>query len=54
MSWKDPHRLMCLNAWPIDSGTTRKSDLVGVGVDLLRNCVIVDVDSGISYAQSYA
>ena len=29
-----PHRLMCLNAWPIGSGTIRRCGLVGVGVSL--------------------
>ena len=27
-----PHRLMCLNTWPIGSGTIRGCGLVGVGV----------------------
>jgi hypothetical protein len=31
-----PHRLMCLNAWLIWSGTIRTCDLVGVGVALLE------------------
>ena len=30
------HRFMCLNAWPIRSGTIRKCGLVGVGVALLE------------------
>ena len=31
-----PQRLMCLNAWPIGSGTIRKCCLAGVGVALLE------------------
>jgi hypothetical protein len=31
-----PHRLMCLNAWPIRNGTIRKCGLVGVGVAWLE------------------
>ena len=31
------HRLiMCLNAWPIGSGTIRRCDLVGAGMALLE------------------
>jgi hypothetical protein len=29
-----PHRLMCLNAWPIGSGTIRRCGLVGGSVSL--------------------
>jgi hypothetical protein len=29
-----PHRLMCLNAWPIGSGTIRRYGLVGGSVSL--------------------
>ena len=29
-----PHRLMCLNVWPIESSTIRKCDLVGGSVSL--------------------
>lgn len=28
----DPQRLMCLNVWPIKSGTIKECSLVGVGV----------------------
>jgi hypothetical protein len=31
-----PHRLMCLNAWPIENGTIRRCGLFGVGVALLE------------------
>ena len=31
-----PHRLMCLNACLIGSGTIRRCDLVGVGVAMLE------------------
>ena len=30
-----PHRLVCLNAWLIESGTIRRHGLVGIGVALL-------------------
>jgi hypothetical protein len=30
------HRLMCLNPWPIGSGTIRKYGLVGVEMDFLE------------------
>ena len=30
------HRFMCLNAWPIGSGTIRRCGLVGVGVALME------------------
>jgi len=30
-----PHRLMCLNAWPIGSDTIGRFDLAGVDVALL-------------------
>lgn len=29
-----PHRLMCVNGWPMGSGIIRRWDLVGVGVAL--------------------
>jgi hypothetical protein len=32
----DPRRLMCLNAWPLESSTIRRRGLVGVGVALLE------------------
>ena len=32
----DPHRCMCLSAWPIKSGSIRRCGLVGVGVVLLE------------------
>lgn len=31
-----PHRLKCLNAWPVRSGTVRRHDLVGGSVPLWR------------------
>ena len=38
----DTHGLICLNAWPIGSGTTRRCGLVGEGValleEVLRHC----------------
>ena len=34
--WFGPHRLMCLNAWSIGSGTIRRCGLVGVVVALLE------------------
>jgi len=34
--WLCPHRLVCLNAWSIGSGTMRMGDLIGVGVALLE------------------
>ena len=33
-----PHRLICLNAWPIRSGTIRRCGLVGVDVALEKLC----------------
>jgi hypothetical protein len=30
----DPHRFMCLNAWPMRSGTIKRSGLVGESVSL--------------------
>jgi Fe-S oxidoreductase len=36
-----PHRLMCLDDWPIGSDTIRRLGLVGIGVSLLQevgNC----------------
>ena len=30
------HKLMCLNVWPIGSGTIRRCSLVGVGMTLLE------------------
>ena len=30
------HRVMCLHAWPIGSGTIRKCGLIGVGMALLE------------------
>ena len=36
LSRYDPQRLMCLNVWPIRSGTIRKYGLVGVGVACLE------------------
>ena len=52
------HRLMCLNAWPIESGTIRRYGLVEVGVALLKymwlcwkKCVTVEVGFEVSYAQ---
>jgi hypothetical protein len=30
-----PHRLMCLDAWPMGSGSIKRCGLVGVGVALL-------------------
>lgn len=32
----DPHRHMCLNAWPMGTGTIRCCSLVGVDVFLLE------------------
>ena len=32
----DPHRLMCLNAWPVESDTIRRCGLVGGSVSLWR------------------
>jgi hypothetical protein len=29
-----PHRLMCLNAWPMENGTIRRGDLIGGVVTL--------------------
>lgn len=31
-----PQLLLCVNALPIGSGTIRRSDRVGIGVDLLK------------------
>jgi hypothetical protein len=31
-----PHRLLCLNAWPMGSNTIRRYDLIGGGVALLE------------------
>ena len=31
-----PTRLMCLNAWPIGSGTIRRCGLMGISVVLLE------------------
>jgi hypothetical protein len=31
-----PHRLMCLNAWPMGSGTIKMCGLLEVGVALLK------------------
>ena len=42
-----PHRLMCLNAWPIGSGTNRRCGLVGESVLL---CVGAGFE--VSYAQA--
>jgi hypothetical protein len=36
LNMNGPHRLMCLNAWPIGSGTIRRYGLVGEGVTLLE------------------
>jgi hypothetical protein len=44
-----PHRLMCLNAWPIGSGIIRMCGLVGVGVAL---CVTVEAGFRVSYVQA--
>jgi hypothetical protein len=35
LSRYSPHRLLCLNAWPIGSGTIKKCCLVEVGVTFL-------------------
>ena len=41
LSTNGPHRLMCLNAWPMRRGTTmRRCGLVEVGVVLLEEVVI--------------
>ena len=32
-----PHRLICLNVWPIRNGTTKRGNLVGVGGLLCEN-----------------
>jgi hypothetical protein len=37
----DLHRLMCLNAWPMGSGTIRRCGLIGGGVALLAKYVTV-------------
>ena len=38
----DPHRLICMNVWPIGSNTIRRCGLDGVGVALLEEvCVPV-------------
>ena len=42
---------MCLNAWPIGSGTTRRYGLVEVGVAFWRKCVTVEAGFEASYAQ---
>jgi hypothetical protein len=46
-----PHRLMCLNAWPIGSGIIRRGDLVGIGMALLEEAFHCWVDFEVS---SYA
>jgi hypothetical protein len=48
-----PHRLTCLSAWLIGSGTIRRYGLVGVGVALLKEvCHCWEGWGLISYAQS--
>ena len=47
-----PHTLMCLNTWPIGSGTIRRYGLVGVSVALLEKCVIVRVGFEVLSAQA--
>jgi hypothetical protein len=32
----EPHRLMCLNSWPMGSGTIRRRGLIGGGVASLK------------------
>jgi hypothetical protein len=34
-----PHKLMCLNAWCIQSGSLRRCGLIGVGVSFWRKYV---------------
>ena len=42
---------MCLNAWPMGSGTIRRCDL-GVGWLCWRKCIILGVGFEVSYAQA--
>lgn len=62
LDWNVPHRPMCLNTWPMESGAIRKRGLVGVGVAMLewvwpcgvgvacwRKCVTVGAGFVISY-----
>lgn len=34
-----PHRIICLNSWPVGSGTIRRIGLVGVDLTLLEEDV---------------
>ena len=45
------HRLICLNDWPIESGTIRRCVLVGVGVALKKMCHCGGRLRGLIYAQ---
>ena len=44
-----PHRLMCVNAWPVGSGTIRRCGIAGVSVALLRTSVTVGVGLEVFY-----
>ena len=46
LSKNDPHRLMCLNIWPIGNSTIRKCGLVRVGVALLEEICYCGVELG--------
>lgn len=45
-------KLVCLNAWLIESGAIRRCDIVGVGVVFWRKCVTVGTGFGVSYVQA--
>lgn len=47
-----PHRLMCLNTWPMGNGTIRRNGLVGVDVLCWRKCVTMGVGFEVSKAQA--
>ena len=41
--YDSPHRLICLNAWPIESGTIRRCALVERNVSLLGQALMSHV-----------
>lgn len=43
-----PYKLICLNAWPLGSGTVRRCGLSGVSVALLENHVTLGVGFEVS------
>ena len=46
-----PHKLKCLNAWPIASGTIRRCGLVGIGMVLMEKLCHCGVSFEVSCAQ---